>query len=207
MIENSKRQILDYLYQYHTATTSELSTKLSLTKADIRYHLKELIRDKKIVCEAIPFKKNRGRGRPGYLYRIASNELNNNYQSLCHYLLVTFINPIGEEETKQNQLSLLSKSMILDSPQTSQSLTGRLIKLIDCLNQQHYQATWHSTPTGPIIQFKNCPYASIWQDHPDLCQLDQLLIENGTGKSVSLKHHQFEKDSNSCVFFLKTPLE
>ena len=51
-----------------------------------------------------------------------------------------------------------------------------LADLVDALDHMHYRARWEAGAEGPRIIFGHCPYASIIEDHPELCQMDQWAL-------------------------------
>jgi len=48
----------------------------------------------------------------------------------------------------------------------------RMTALIARLNTLHYDAHWEAGASGPRVILGRCPYASVIQKHPELCQMD-----------------------------------
>ena len=66
------------------------------------------------------------------------------------------------------------------------------------LNPHHYQAAWEARASGPIVYFRNCPYAALIKDHPQLCQLDCAIL-------VSLLHRPVTQVSKMDLDSRKPP--
>jgi hypothetical protein len=60
---------------------------------------------------------------------------------------------------------------------------------IKILNVHHYQASWEARLNGPRFYLRNCPYAALLGDHPELCNMDRLILETLIKKPV----HQIAK--------------
>jgi predicted ArsR family transcriptional regulator len=69
-------------------------------------------------------------------------------------------------------------------PTPNLPLTHRLTKLVDRLNEMHYQARWEAGLNGPKIILGHCPYAAIITSHTELCRMDAFLQEQWTGLPV-----------------------
>ena len=57
-------------------------------------------------------------------------------------------------------------------------LTQRLYRAIQKLNRRNYQARWEAHTTAPRLILGNCPYKTIIDQHPELCQLDAVILES-----------------------------
>ena len=67
---------------------------------------------------------------------------------------------------------------------TSINPTRRLYTAIQNLNKMNYFAHWEARHEGPRIIFSHCPYAAILPEHPELCQLDEFLLEIMVGGQI-----------------------
>jgi predicted ArsR family transcriptional regulator len=64
----------------------------------------------------------------------------------------------------------------------------------------NYHPRWEAGPQGPRLIFAHCPYAAIIQKHPELCRMDQHLLEKLMGDSAG-QLFKIGKDASSiCVF-------
>jgi len=74
---------------------------------------------------------------------------------------------------------------ILDSSQFANlPITKRLARLVEKLNEMHYQARWEAGAEGPRVIFGRCPYAKVIEGHPEICKMDASLLEKALGRPV-----------------------
>ncbi len=166
----TRQQITDYLQANRIATSIELSHALQVTSANIRHHLKLL--EAAGVVEVVGKQPGRGRGRPMKIYSLTENALHHNLKGLSSALLKTLLrnttNPAGElAETAE---------YILGEFQVAPNIHSRLNQAVEQLNNLQYQASWEASPSGPRVILRNCPYAVIIAEHPELCRMDAALL-------------------------------
>src|ERR1035437_7190383 len=97
--------------------------------------------------------------QPGNMLRLAI--------ALLHVYLEIF--PTYNE--KQVGLKKLAQILFPSSPK-NQKPAQFYNKSIQRLNQHSYQARWEARIGGPLFSFRNCPYAAVQADQPELCLLD-----------------------------------
>ncbi len=169
-MQHTRQQIIDYLQANRMATSIEMSHVFLVTPANIRHHLKLLI--KSGLVQEIGKEPVRGRGRPTKLYSLTENALKHNLTGLTSALLTT----LSKNQSEMNEtLSQTAIHLLGDHP-TSSSAHIQLNHAVEKLNQLKYQASWEASPNGPKIILRNCPYALILPEHPELCNLDVALL-------------------------------
>ena len=198
-------RILSYLEENRTANAATLCKQWGLTRADIRYHLINLLREGLI--EQVPpvSQDHQKRGRPMHHYRLFVESGDENYQNLCAALL-----KVVQCECLPKQgvdpLNLLVKSLA-PNPVLAHSLTHKMTMVVNWLNIRGYHARWEAAADGPHMKLFHCPYAALLQDHPELCRLDQLLLERLLDLAVRQTtriNPQFDHP-RACVFKLNNP--
>ncbi len=162
--------ILDYFHKNRHATVAELSQALHVTKADVRYHLKELAAGGEI--EKATTVQPAWKGRPTRLFQLTDKARPGNYQRLADALL-SFCD--GNATTAQ-AVSQVAEQMAQSIPHARQR-AAQLNRLVSFLTANAYDATWEAHAAGPRIIFRNCPYAAILERHPQLCAMDNQIIE------------------------------
>lgn len=172
---STRERILAYFQENRVVTVQALSQAWGLTRADIRYHLKAL-QDEQVI-ERIPHDSTIAsrRGRPEQTYRMTTSAIPDNFPSLCSALLDTLFNGQAGHEDELTLHAItrqLAKNFI-----TTANPPQRLNQAIVFLNQQGYRARWEAHASGPQILLRNCPYAAILSNHPELCKLDRHLLE------------------------------
>lgn len=175
----TRERILSYLQENRVVTALDLSRAWGLSRTDIRYHLNELMEEG--LVEQVPQDgtKQGTRGRPKQFFRLASSETPDNLAGLSSALL-SLIRSISEEE-KDNSLKENLLQKIADTMRgtwySSPSLAQRYNQAVVFLNDHGYRARWEARAAGPLLSIRNCPYASLLPNFPEMCQIDQLLIE------------------------------
>jgi predicted ArsR family transcriptional regulator len=197
---STRDRILIYLRENPTATVTGLSRSWGLTRADIRYHMNELIKEG--LVENVPRdpKAAISRGRPVFQYRLAVSQKPGNYPQLCAALLDQCIAPLPETEQAEALKKLAA--FLSTGYQTLPSPTQRYTKAVAFLNQSGYHARWEASAHGPRFMLRICPYAAILAGHPLLCLLDRFLLESLLQTRL---HHAVMMDPNTgrppaCIF-------
>jgi len=199
----TRDQILESLRLSPNSSVEELSRKLNLTRADIRYHLKALVRDGLVTqMSLVPRPAGNPRGRPAKTYQLSAAARADSLAYLAHILL-TIIKKADSETIELHTLA----DHLFPAPDLNafeSHLSQRLNAVIQLVNQRPYQARWEAHGAGPQVFFHNCPFAAIIRQHPELCQVDQFSLENLTGMSASqTKKIDLDGPGNSvCIFKL-----
>ena len=177
----TRLRILDYLRKQQTASVGELSRALVMTGANIRHHLAVLESN-----DLIEFLRQRreGRGRPVNIYGLSRRVLGDGLDELARSLLDLWRENSIAGELESNLKSLAIRLGGEHLPDPDLLLTHRLTRLMDRLNELHYQARWEAGAQGPNIILGHCPYAAIIATNPELCRVDGYLLEQWTGSRV-----------------------
>ncbi len=202
-VASIRNQILAYLKTNQKASVADLAAALAVTKADVRYHLKPLIRER--LVETSPdggVRSPRRRGRPAALFQLTEKANPDNYQNLAAVLLKLYLTR-ADRSSKDSALEL-ARLMFNQIPPSQTGLIQGLNWIVAELNQYHYRAHWEARRDGPGIFFENCPYASILPVFPQLCDMDTQFLSQSSGLSAV----QLQRIDNSlrrppaCVFRL-----
>lgn len=177
-MQHTRQQILDYLQSNRMATTTELSRVLLVTPANIRHHLR-LLKDARMV-EVVGLEPVRGRGRPNKIYGLTDNALMHNLGGLTSALLRAL--PVCENDSNA-AIAQVARNLLGDY-QVSPNRHSQLKQAVEKLNQLKYQATWEASPSGPRIIFRNCPYAMILSEHPEICYIDAALLTHMLNRPI-----------------------
>jgi predicted ArsR family transcriptional regulator len=172
-----------------------------MTPANIRHHLQALTASQLVVEAGI--RAPGGRGRPVVLFNLHQHAMTHNLDRLAGALLHCWmLNPTsGSLESK---VDLLAGEIAAGFNMASGNLTAILGSLIQQLNLCHYQARWEAHAKGPILRFYNCPYAEILPQHPELCRVDNQLVQqllHHPAQQISKITHEFP----CCTFQILSP--
>lgn len=166
-METTRQQILSHLFDKPGATSNEISRLLNSTPANIRHHLKRLAQDGLI--HTIGSRPAHGRGRPSKVYALTSkgNGLPN---------LLSKVFPLFLADNPSDNLHQLAAQLADTNDQTQAPIAQRLFLAMKRLNKLHYQAHWEAHADGPLITLGHCPYLQVIDHNPQLCQMDEALI-------------------------------
>lgn len=196
-MKSTQERILELLEIQKTATVAQLSNTLQVTQADIRHHLRNLSQQK--LVEVASKLVTGERGRPRTLYRLAPRARRDNILHLTQALINSLrsISP----DTWTNQLA----ENLASVPATEEQKSGPLLyQTVNILNELEYQARWEAHATSPRIILGNCPYLSILDENPELCQMDAHLLAQLTGMIAQQKTRLESTPMGAlqCIFHL-----
>jgi predicted ArsR family transcriptional regulator len=170
--------ILEYLRKNRTASGHELSRALGMTGANIRHHLAVLESNRLI--ESISHRQE-GRGRPIKIYGLSRRVVGDGLEDLARAILDVFVKSPNGEAPEASLRSIALRLAGETSPVPERLVTRRLNQAVDRLNELHYQARWEAGVDGPHLILGECPYSAIITDFPELCRMDEFLLEQRTG--------------------------
>jgi predicted ArsR family transcriptional regulator len=133
-----------------------------------------------------------GRGRPEKIYSLPRAALGDNLSALGDAVLT--------EAGTSVRMEALAKRLAGQSNFANQPLAKRLNLTVEKLNEMNYHARWEAGSQGPRLIFTHCPYAAIIGKHPELCRMDEGLLESLMGDSA-VQLFKIGRDASSiCVF-------
>jgi predicted ArsR family transcriptional regulator len=189
----ARQKVLGYLNKIHSASAREISRALKISAATVRHHLRVLTADGRL--EMILVRPLQGKGRPEKVYSIPQAELGDNLSALSEALFT--------EAGSSVKVEALAKHLASESDFKGQVISKRLNLTVEKLNQMKYHARWEAGSAGPRIIFTHCPYATIIARHPELCRMDERLLEELLGQSAEQLTKLGRDGSSVCLFALR----
>ncbi|HET6824098.1 MAG TPA: winged helix-turn-helix transcriptional regulator [Anaerolineales bacterium] len=187
-----RQKVLAYFSKTRTASTREISRALKLSAATVRYHLRVLVSGGRLEIAAV--RGRDARGRPEKIYSLPRSALGNNLAALSDALLM--------DSGSRVTMEALAERLAGETSSVNQPLAKGLNLTVEKLNQMNYHARWEAGPEGPRILFGHCPYASILEKHPELCRLDQAMLQKLTGQPARQIFRTGKDGSTVCVFVM-----
>jgi predicted ArsR family transcriptional regulator len=188
----ARQKVLTYLTKTRTASAREISRGLKMSPATVRHHLRVLVAEDRL---EVSFVRGReGRGRPEKVYSLPRAALGDNLSALGDAVLA--------EAGISVQMEALAKRLAGESSFADQPVSKRLNLTVEQLNNMSYHARWEAGPQGPRLIFGHCPYAAIIGKHPELCKMDEALIEELMGDAAAQLFKIGKDGSSTCVFAL-----
>jgi len=197
-------RILAYLKAHPESSAAEISRAFRMTPANIRYHLHLLEGSGYLEVRKYPLPE--GRGHPLHRYRLGVQAQPHNLDCLADILLNVAAK--GAPDARDGIAKTLSEQLfqrMADRAGNSKgkiNLTQRLTYIAHLLEAYQYQARWEAHSGAPRFIFGHCPYLAILASHPELCQMDRLLLEKLVQKPVKqiARIGQGSPASPTCVF-------
>lgn len=191
-MKTSRQQVYDYVITHRLVSSAEISRALRMTQANARHHLGILESEGLVRVNGL--RQDSARGRPVQLYSPSEGALGHNLDCLASALLEELLEEAGlaqqeillrKAARRMARRSLGVRSVDIPGQVSSKaSLPQRLYTTVAVLNDLHYQARWEARADAPSINLGHCPYAAILENHPRICQLDELFIGELLGQPV-----------------------
>ncbi len=169
-MQATRKKIIDHLFHNPEASAGDLGRVLEMTPANIRYHLGILLENNQVQISGQ--RPAGGSGRPLYLYNLSSETLGDNLLTLLDVLFETLEEQKESEKILESIATKLAKSFLPDNV----NLITRYNAAVDHLNKLNYHASWDASPEGPRVALRHCPYRDLALSHPQICQVDQILL-------------------------------
>jgi predicted ArsR family transcriptional regulator len=176
MNNSTAEKILEYLQDHPPASSTEISNALLLTKADIRYHLKNML--KVGIVSRRTKRLELGAGRPAYLYSTSTVDPNSGYTLLAGICANVLLNEPANGLKGQHDIANGLAYGFHDHTSIGSQRLGMVVQYFTKLG---YQSIWEARSDHPVIYFRNCPYLDLAVKQPDLCMVDLVLVEKLTG--------------------------
>jgi predicted ArsR family transcriptional regulator len=199
MRQTTRSRILDYLRKQRTASVRELSRALGMTGANIRHHLAVL--ESNYLVESIG-QRQEGRGRPENIYGFSRRMHGDGLEQLAEAMLKAWLKDATEADSDAALRSIAIRLGGGKLPEPYLPLKIRLTRLVERLNELHYQARWEAGVDGPHLILGLCPYAAIIASNPELCLMDGYFSEEWTGLKVeqTARLQKSVKGDSYCAF-------
>ncbi len=180
-------QILEYLQRNPSATIKDFEILLGVTTTAVRQHLSAL--------QASGYLDRReersGVGRPHYIY-VATDAARELFACRCDVLALTMLQEMYGMVGAEQMGSLLKRVGARLAERYAESVTAaelqqRVEEMAGALGRQGV-LTDVSTVGGNAIALKmyNCPYHDLAIAHREICDMDQLMMQQALGADVSL---------------------
>ena len=188
----ARQKVLAYLTKNRSASAREISRALRMSAATVRHHLRVMASDGRLEMSFL--RGREGRGRPEKVYSLPRSALGDNLSALGDAVLT--------EAGMSVRMEALANRLAGESSFATEPVAKRLSLTVEKLNEMNYHARWEAGPQGPRLIFGHCPYAKVVEKHPELCRMDEALLDQLMG-GTSTQIFKIGKDgSAACVFAL-----
>ncbi len=202
MQQNTPEQILQFIKNHEPVTPSAIAQNLHLTKADIRYHLRQL--SQLNLVEVVSVEQNGKRGRPARLYRLPISSQPMAIRRLVNALLAMIEQP---DPTDKSELILQAATAMfqLDTNQNP-SAAIRMATLMSEMYKIGYQPRWEIHQGSSWVFLNICPFRDMVGDHPVLCEIDRQAILSTSRGGLNTEGLIADGIHRQCVFRVNLPV-
>ncbi len=199
-VTTARRKVLTYLTKNRAVSAAQIGRALKMSAANVRHHLSVLCSDGR--ASVVGETKKDGRGRPIKLYGLSESLLGNNLASLADGLLDEFLKILSPAKQEDVVQTLAHRLAMIGESTGTLGMSKRLAQTIENLNQLNYQSKWEAGAAGPRVLLGHCPYAAIIEKHPELCQMDAVLLNTYMNEPARQIAKIERSGSPMCVFVL-----
>jgi DeoR family transcriptional regulator, suf operon transcriptional repressor len=197
----TRDKILHIIKTRGQATVAELSSVLAISAVSVRHHLSSLQAQGLLRSTEV----RRGVGRPHLVYsltELAHERFPAKYLRLSERLLdelKTSLPPQALEE----MFTRMAEGMVAEyaSQLANKSLEDKMQVLMELLGAEGFMARWNRTGETISLTEYNCPYLHIGQRHPEVCSIDQTVIQHLLNANVEKTTCVLNGDEH-CVFVI-----
>lgn len=197
-------QILEYLQRNPSATIKDFEILLGVTTTAVRQHLNAL--------QASGYLDRReqrsGVGRPHFIY-VATDAARELFACRCDVLALTMLQEMYGMVGAEQMETLLKRVGVRLADRYAESVSAvelqqRVEEMAGALGRQGVLTDVSATGTNTVaLKMYNCPYHDLAIAHREICDMDQLMMQQVLGADVSLD--DCIMDGHGSCSFVITP--
>lgn len=197
-----RRHILEILKERNGSTVAELASLLDMAAVSVRHHLDILQADNLIRVGRL--ERSGAVGRPQQVYLLteeANDFFPNNFAALAANLVQQVKQVLPQEQVEAVFRRMAHELAAELPPRPGESPNERVERVAEFLNARGYLASWETdTQCGAFLIHKhNCPYAGVSDEHHELCQMDQTLVNTLFGQECRRVAHM-DGENHCCSY-------
>ncbi len=178
-VQPVRRRITEILRENGSATVAELADRLGMAPVSVRHHLDILVGEDLVELNGL--RRRDGAGRPSQVYGLTENAYKlfpQRHDMLAEHLL-SELKAALPEAVVRGVLQRVAERTVREAPMpdSNQTVEERLDQIASFLTNQGYDARWVSCNDHYEMHACNCPYAGVSDRHPEICLMDQALMQ------------------------------
>lgn len=196
-------QILEYLQRNPSATIKDLEIQLGVTTTAVRQHLNALQGSGYLDRR----EERSGVGRPHYIY-VATEAARELFACRCDVLALTMLQEMYGMVGAEQMGALLKRVGVrlaerYEESVKSTGLQQRVDEMAGALGHQGVLTDVSDGDNNTIaLKMYNCPYHDLAIAHREICEMDQMMMQQVLGAEVSLDECIMD-GHGSCSFVIK----
>jgi len=205
-MDKTRDRILKHIKSCGQAGISELADTLGLSPVSVRHHVSALQAEGLIQSVEV----RRGVGRPHLLFSLtdkAHERFQTRYLQFSERLLDELkatLTPAAIEA----MFTRMAEGMVAEYGQQTRgkSLEEKMDVLVAMLGAEGFMAKWNRVGETITLTEYNCPYVRIGLRHPEICTIDQTVIQQVLSAKVE-RTTCVLNGAERCVFVIKPQAE
>lgn len=176
-MQRTRKLILDYINRHGPSTVDDLAVAAGVVAVTVRAHLAVLEREGLVVGQEV-LTGRAGRPRIHYTLTVRAQDVfPKGYDQLARRLLET----VGSDEARG---SLITKTATAWAASVAASVTpggnqeARLRAAVSALDETGCETEWHEEEGHLQITLHNCPYPTVVERFPQLCEMERTFLED-----------------------------
>ena len=208
--EAGDRRLVDHLRRHPAASVGQFMDLLSVTATAVRQRLNRLMAEGLIERELVqpdgekPSGQGRGRGRPGYVYRLTDrgrHRSGNNYDDLVQVMWQE-IRSIADPDIRVGLVKRLATKLAgrYSDQIEAEGLTERMQELVQLMGERDIPVDCDESNGLPVLTMLACPYPQLAEQDRAICAMEKIMISEVLGQGVRLSECRL--DGDDCCSFM-----
>lgn len=206
-MSSTRDQILNTIKSRGQSTIAELAGSLGISPVSVRHHLSALQAEG--LVRAAEVRNSARAGRPHLAYSLTDAALERfpaKYMRLSERLLNELKAALPPDAIERIFTRIAEDAVSEYAPRlTGKTLDEKMDILVKILGAEGFMAEWNKAGERFSLTEHNCPYLRIGQHHPEVCAIDQTMIQHLLQATVE-KTTCVLNGAERCVFVI-TPTE
>ncbi len=183
-MQPTRRAVLSALRGLGRATVGEIAATVGIKDATVRHHLNALMADGLVDAE----ERRQPVGRPYLIYHLTGRG-RALFPAQFHRLVARVLDPLKPRmspDTSAGLVAALSATLAgeVRGQLVDLDFEARIERLADLLGGEGHPVQWRQAPDGLQLVAAPCPHFPAGLQHPEMCAIEESLIESVTGAQV-----------------------
>lgn len=190
MSNKTRDQVLEILLKRQRCTINELAEEVGINHISVRHHISKLEASGRVSFE----EENIGVGRPRKVYFLTHQGMEDFPQRYLTFSirLVEQLKGTLPEKTVRKLFKEIATDMVNDhAAQVDLSqldMTERLTLISQLLQNEGFTIEVINNDKVLQIRETSCPYKHVGEEHPEICLVDETIIEQVLATSIKKTH-------------------
>ncbi len=202
-MNSTRDQVLNTLKTHGPTTIAELAEGLGISPVSVRHHLSAL--QAQGLIRGTEVRNGVRAGRPHLTYTLTDAALERfptKYMRLSERLLDELKASLPPEAIERMFTHIAADAVSEYAPKLAgKTLEEKMDVLVELLGAEGFMAHWNKTGEQFALTEYNCPYLRIGQRHPEVCVIDQTMIQNVLQANVEKTTCMLD-GAERCVFVI-----